>query len=171
MLTLTRKTDYALIALTHLAQAKDQCLSAREIAARYNLPLPLLMNLLKQLAQRGLTKSVRGPRGGYALGMEPREITLHDVITAVEGPLQLVQCVDRQEAVATEDDDGCCELVECCPVRSPIHRIHDRLVQFLTSVTLADIADNSCCRGQASAQHGAPGPPVSSGLVHISGIA
>ena len=62
MLTLTRKTDYALIALTHLAQGRDQCFSAREIAARYGLPLPLLMNLLKQLAQKGLAKSVRGPR-------------------------------------------------------------------------------------------------------------
>lgn len=165
MLTLTRKTDYALIALTHLAQAKDQCLSAREIANRYSLPLPLLMNLLKHLAQRGLTKSVRGPRGGYALGLPPGEITLHDVITAVEGPLQLVQCVDRHE-LTTDEDTGCCELVECCPVRSPIHRIHDRLEQFLRSVTLADIAENSCCRGQGSGR-----PPGANELVRISGMA
>ena len=165
MLTLTRKTDYALIALTHLAQAKDQCLSAREIAGKYNLPLPLLMNLLKHLSQQGLTKSARGPRGGYALALPPREITLHDVIAAVEGPLQLVQCVDRQEHSPVQDEAHPCELVECCPVRSPIHRIHDRLIQFLDSVTLADIVDNSCCRGQESGRH-------SDGreLVHISGI-
>lgn len=164
MLTLTRKTDYALIALTHLAQGKDQCLSAREIAAKYNLPLPLLMNLLKQLAQQGLVKSVRGPRGGYTLASPPGKISLHDVITAVEGPLQLVQCVDRcDDDIAAVLPEGPCDLVSSCPVRSPIHRIHSRLVEFLSSVTLLDIADNSCCRPGSGAPAGE--------LVHISGIA
>ena len=75
MLTLTRKTDYALIALTHLAQARERCICAREIAEKYGLPSALLMNLLKQLAQKGLVKSSRGPRGGYTLGAPPGQIT------------------------------------------------------------------------------------------------
>jgi Rrf2 family protein len=151
MLTLTRKTDYALIALTHLAQAQDHCVCAREIAEKYGLPLPLLMNLLKQLAQRGLTRSVRGPRGGYVLGSPPSQITLHDVIVAVEGPVQLVQCVDGCSDEPQAESEEPCDLESSCPVRSPIHRIHHRLVQFLATVTLAEIAENSCCRGRADA--------------------
>lgn len=145
MLTLTRKTDYALIALVHLARETQTCCSAREIAMRYHLPLPLLMNLLKLLAQKGLTKSVRGPRGGYTLAQPPDRITLNDVICAVEGPSQLVLCVEHaadkngHAAPQFEKESQECDLVGCCPVRSPIARIHDRLVEFLSSVTLADI--------------------------------
>jgi Rrf2 family protein len=145
MLTLSRKTDYALIALTHLAHAREGCSSAREIAAKYSMPLPLLMNLLKLLTQKGLSRSIRGPRGGYSLAKSPREITLREIIAAVEGPVRLVNCVERQEDPCRPADDPC-ELVSCCPVRSPIHRIHDRLVAFLDSVTLADLADNTCCK-------------------------
>ncbi len=56
MLTFSRKTDYALIALTHMAYDRDGCSSAREIAGHYGMPLPLLMNVLKQLAQAGLAQ-------------------------------------------------------------------------------------------------------------------
>ena len=73
MLAFTRKTDYALIALTHMAKHSEECNSAREIAGLYGIPLPLLMNILKQMAQRGLAQSVRGPRGGYRLAMPPEK--------------------------------------------------------------------------------------------------
>lgn len=146
MLSLTRKTDYALIALTHLAQDLSGCCSAREIATRYRIPLPLLMNVLKQLTQRGLARSVRGPRGGYTLAMAPNTITLNDVVRAIEGPIQLVQCVPSHEAAVADAKRTPCDLASCCPIRSPVHLIHDRLVRFLDGVTLADVAiHNGCC--------------------------
>jgi len=163
MLTLTRKTDYALIALTHLAHEPAGYSSAREIASKYNLPLPLLMNLLKLLAQKGLARSVRGPRGGYTLAIAANKIALTDIINAVEGPVQLVQCVDMHDE-GNKVTEGECQLVSCCPVRSPIHRIHDRLVSFLTSITLADIADNTACSKGQTAGVGEPE------FVHISRI-
>jgi Rrf2 family protein len=167
MLTLTRKTDYALIALAHLAHEPAGFSSAREIAAKYNMPLPLLMNLLKLLAQKGLARSVRGPRGGYTLALPPDKITLTDIIAAVEGPVQLVQCIEHELEDGGKADDGECKLVACCPVRSPIHRIHDRLVAFLSGITLADIAENTaCCKDQNVAAAGA----VDQDFVHISGI-
>ena len=167
MLTLTRKTDYALIALTHLALEPAGCSSAREIAAKYNLPLPLLMNLLKLLAQKGLARSVRGPRGGYTLAVPPQEIALTEIIAAVEGPVQLVQCIEHEVEGGDKAGDGTCKLVACCPVRSPIHRIHDRLVEFLAGITLADIADNTaCCKESADS----PGSAVDQDFVRISHI-
>jgi Rrf2 family protein len=152
MLTLSRKTDYALIALSHLVHDPNGCTSAREIAGRYNVPLPLLMNILKQLTQKGLAKSVRGPRGGYRLAQPPDQMSLNDIIQAVEGPVHLVHCIEKHEG----EQRGDCDLVSCCPVRSPIHRIHDRLVGFLSSVTLADIASNGhggdpCCDQEPTA--------------------
>lgn len=142
MLAFTRKTDYALIALTHLAQHPDECNSAREIAARYGVPLPLLMNILKQMTQQGLAQSVRGPRGGYRLATTPDKISLNDIIGAVEGPVQLVQCVDWYQNKARGKLKTGCDLMAACPVRPTIHRVHARLVEFLAGVTLADVVDS-----------------------------
>ncbi len=143
MLAFTRKTDYALIALTHLAQHPDECNSAREIASRYGVPLPLLMNILKLMGQRGLAQSVRGPRGGYRLAVPPEKISLNDIIGAVEGPVQLVQCVEWYQNKARGKLKTGCDLMAACPVRPTIHRVHARLVEFLSTVTLADVVDNS----------------------------
>jgi len=142
MLAFTRKTDYALIALTHLAQHPQESNSAREIASRYGVPLPLLMNILKQMTQQGLAQSARGPRGGYRLATTPDKISLNDIIRAVEGPVQLVQCVDWYQHKARGKLKTGCDLMAACPVRPTIHRVHARLVEFLSGVTLADVVDN-----------------------------
>ena len=143
MLAITRKTDYAFIALTHLAQEPDGCTSAREIAERYGIPLPLLMNILKLLTHEGLANSSRGPRGGYSLAMAAGEITLYDVVRAVEGPIHLVQCTESREGESADENKLDCDLIGCCPVRSPIQRIHERLVAFLEETTLADLAQGN----------------------------
>jgi len=157
MLSLTRKTDYALIALAHMANDPEGCCSAREIANRYRVPLPLLMNILKLLTRRGLARSARGPRGGYTLALAPGEITLYDVIRAVEGPIQLVQCVDRQQGQAAGAPDLGCGLISSCPVHSPIQLVHHKLVEFLTGVTLADVVNAAGCKKNAPQLIGAPG--------------
>jgi Rrf2 family protein len=142
MLTLTRKTHYALIALTHLALAPEGRSSARQIAASYRLPLPLLMNLLKQLTQQELVRSVRGPHGGYTLSLPPGEITLTQVVRAVEGPIHVTQCVP-DKAVSPDDDDAAkCVRMGDCPIRSSLERVHNRMIEYLDSVTLADVISN-----------------------------
>ena len=97
MLALTKKTEYALIALTCLSRAEDRWVSAREIAGQYKVPLPLLMNIMKTLTQRGIVRSVRGARGGYVLALPPAEITLEKLILAVEGPVCLTQCIAERD--------------------------------------------------------------------------
>ena len=72
MVALTRKTDYALVALAYLARWEQGCVSARDIAARVRIPLPMLMGILNQLARRGLVISTRGAKGGYRLARERR---------------------------------------------------------------------------------------------------
>lgn len=143
MLTLTRKTDYALIALSHLAANQDRIVSAREIAERYRVPLALLMNLLKLCAAAGLVESVRGARGGYKLGRPPEKIPLVDLVEAIEGPLKLSQChglSEPQGHIQPADKEPTCQVGACCPVRVAINSVHMRLQGLLTEMTVADVA-------------------------------
>ena len=160
MLSFTRKTDYALISLAHLAHGAGNCCSAREIATRYGMPMPLVMNILKSLAQHELIKSERGPRGGYHLAKPPAEITLHDIIAAVDGPVALVYCLDKTVGKNGRGARaGGCEITPNCPVRSHVHRVHHRLVGFLKEVTLAEmtglLVDKPCevCAEHKEVQH------------------
>ena len=145
MLGLTRKTDYALIALTHMVRAGDCVSSAREMATCYRMPLPLLMNVLKALTHSGLVRSSRGPKGGYTLAGNAEDITLSQLIDAIEGQPALVQCARDHD----EPEQGC-DLVDVCPIRSPVHKVHNRLQRFLHEITLADIAGRGSENGEAA---------------------
>ncbi len=136
MLTLTRKSGYALIALAYLSEPDNIIVSAREIAKRYDLPLRLLMNVMKQLGRAGLVKSVRGANGGYTLAVKPEEITLRKLIGVMEGPIELAQCLTFERKKKK------CNVVKRCPLRAPIHIVQEKLENFLDSITLADIVEN-----------------------------
>jgi len=140
MLTLTRKTEYAIIAVSHLANAGDKVVSARDIAEQHSVPLPLLMNVLKRLNRTGHVNSVRGARGGYMLALPPGKISLADLIAAVEGPVHLTRCTN------TAKTRRVCGLTSTCPVRSSLVKVHQRLYSFLSSVTIADLAFDSRSR-------------------------
>lgn len=138
MLTLTKKTDYALIALTHLARQPEPMTSAREIGETYHVPLPLLMNILKTLTRGGLVHSVRGSRGGYGLAVKPSEISLARLVEVIEGPIHLVRCLASGHSNASLK----CEVEHWCPIRAPVTRVHEHLVQFLETISIADIAED-----------------------------
>jgi Rrf2 family protein len=134
MLTLTRKTEYALIAVCHLAQVGQKVVSARDIAEDHRVPLPLLMNVLKKLNRTGVVTSVRGARGGYVLAVAPESITLAGLIEAFEGPVHFVRCVNPAK------DARRCDLSGECFIRRSVVKVHDKLRKFLASVTIAEIA-------------------------------
>lgn len=137
MLQLTRKTDYALVALSHLALRRREGAgpsSARCIAEAYQLPLPLLMNILKELAQAKLVSSTRGAAGGYELAAEPDRVTLLEVIVALEGPVKLTACCDGLPIVG----QGCCA-AESCPIQGAIQQLHRRMKSFFGDVTLEEL--------------------------------
>ena len=84
MLCLNKKTGYGLMSLAYLAEHADRVCSAREIATTLDLPLPRLMNLLKTLHRRGFVCSVRGSRGGYRMGDTLEQLSLFDLVAALE---------------------------------------------------------------------------------------
>ena len=88
MLRLSKKADYALIAMKHLAIRPDAAsASAREIAEQYDIPVELMAKVLQRLARRGLLTSHQGTRGGYTLSRSKRSISVADIIQAIDGPL------------------------------------------------------------------------------------
>jgi Rrf2 family protein len=142
MFTLTKKTEYALIATCHLANAGQNIVSARDMAEAYGAHLPLLMNVLKKLNRGGILRSVRGARGGYTLAMGPKQISLSRLIEVVEGPPRLVKCALPQP------DDPSCEMSGGCPVSGPMAKISRRFGGFLRGVTVADLTSDERYRGK-----------------------
>lgn len=143
MLSLTRKTDYALIAMAELARRTPTMVSAREMSQGLGLPLPALTNILKQLTRSGLVSSTRGPNGGYRLARDSDRITLSNLIDAVEGPMQLTRCCPTPDS----DDERKCDLEDDCAVKAPVRRVHEGLQHFLNQVTLDQITQNTVSVG------------------------
>jgi len=132
MLRLSKKADYALMAMKHLATHTDVAsTSARAIAEEYNIPLELMAKVLQVLARRGLLVSHQGTRGGYTLAKPSPSISVADIIQAIDGPLTVTAC---------STDDEQCEQFTKCNVRDPLWRIKDRIISALETVTLAEIA-------------------------------
>jgi Rrf2 family protein len=131
MLKLTKKADYGLIALKHLAlRSLTESVSTKDIAETYGIPLPLLSKILQRLARNGFLKSEQGTNGGYRLAREARFITALDVIRAIDGPIILTACfTDHNE----------CTHSERCSVREPLKKVHEGILGLLQNITIADI--------------------------------
>jgi FeS assembly SUF system regulator len=136
MLRLSKKADYALIALNHLAHRRDTgaSASARDIAERYDIPIELMAKVLQRLVRTGLLVSTQGTRGGYALGRSSRSISVADVIQAIDGPFTVTAC-------STEKHD--CEQYGKCNVRAPLWQIREKILAALDTVSLAEMSSES----------------------------
>jgi FeS assembly SUF system regulator len=133
MLRLSKKADYALIAMKHLAQRHGAGLStsAREIAELYGIPIELMAKVLQRLVRTGLLVSTQGTRGGYMLSRPSASITVADVIQAIDGPLTVTAC-------STEKND--CEQYSRCSIRDSLWQIRERIALALGTVSLAEMA-------------------------------
>lgn len=134
MLQLTKKTEYGLIALTHLALRAGSVFSVREICAHYPVPKRLVAEVLKDLCHANLVESHRGSSGGYSLARAPESISVGDVVSALEGHPALMSCVSLGLHVA-----HACEVQSVCPIRSPIESLRIELWRLLSRTTLRDL--------------------------------
>jgi len=133
MLKLSKKTDYAIILLTHLGE-QESPVSAQEVATFYKLPYPMVANILKQLVSSGLIESTRGQRGGYVLARSAEEINLSEIIRITDSTFELVECVH---------DEDLCKVHQCCPTRRPLIALHQKIKQFVEETTLAAIIEDA----------------------------
>jgi Rrf2 family protein len=134
MLRLSKKADYALMAMKHLARKTDSAsasTSAREIAEQYDIPIELLAKVLQRLVRGGLLASQQGTRGGYQLARLPSQISVADVIQAIDGPVTVTAC---------STEEGTCEQFSKCNVRDPLWRVRERILAALGECTIAELA-------------------------------
>jgi Rrf2 family protein len=132
MLRLSKKADYALMAMKHLARNMGApSASAREIAEQYDIPIELMAKVLQRLVRTGLLISTQGTRGGYTLSRPSAAISIADVIQAIDGPFTVTAC-------STENSG--CEQYSKCNIRDPLWQIKERIVATLGTVTIAEMA-------------------------------
>lgn len=132
MLRLSKKADYALMAMRHLAlRAGSSSTSAREIGEQYDIPIELMAKVLQRLVRAGLLISTQGTRGGYTLSRPSASISVGDVIQAIDGPFSVTAC----SLVNNE-----CDQYSKCSIRDPLWQIRERIAATLGTVTIAEMA-------------------------------
>jgi FeS assembly SUF system regulator len=135
MLRLSKKADYALIAMKHLALREGRgSSSAREIAEEYAIPVELMAKVLQRLARRGLLTSQQGTRGGYQLARGSGSISVADVIQAIDGPLTVTAC--------SAHNDRCGQFAKC-NIRDPLWKIRERIISALATCSVSEMAAES----------------------------
>lgn len=130
MLRLSKLTDYGTVLMTALARHPDEQRSAAELAESTHVAAPTVRKLLKRLTHAGLVESSRGAQGGYRLARPPEDISVADVIAALEGPLGLTECSLH---------DGLCEIESDCSLRGNWRIINHAIRRALAGVTLAEM--------------------------------
>ena len=132
MLRFTKRADYGLMAVHFIASQGDEvAVSAKRIAEEFHIPPERLAKILQRLAKRKLIASHNGPKGGYVLTRHPSEITVGQVLRALEGPVRVVSCMN-------EKDD--CPQFARCNLRRPVQKIQASISHVLDSMTLAELA-------------------------------
>lgn len=131
MLRMTKQADYAIVLLTRMAGEPSRQLNASEIAGQTGLPQPIVSKILKLLARREILASHRGAKGGYRLARTAGEISVAEIIEAVEGPIAITECVD--------DTPGECSQEPVCPVRSNWQHINHAVRGALEKITLQEM--------------------------------
>ena len=128
MLKITKKTEYALIALSHIS-SNDALVRSIDISKKYSIPKELMAKTLQLMAKVGYIKAIKGPNGGYQSNINLDDISLKKFIESIEGPLGLIDCQISEE----------CTQIDFCNIKKPIKRINDNILNFLDNISLIEI--------------------------------
>ena len=130
MLRMGKLTDYGIVLMSYLAQKTDVQHSAHALADAVHVPLPTVKKVLKALSQAGLLNSERGAHGGYSLNLSPKKISVAEIITAIEGPIALTECVGSESH---------CDQENHCSIQTNWTRINNAVFHALDEVKLSDM--------------------------------
>ena len=134
MVRLSKLTDYGMVLMSCFARGPAGALrTARDLAAESHLPLPTVSKVLKELLQSGLLVSRRGIQGGYSLARAPQQISLVDIISALEGPVALTEC--------STDVTGLCDVEACCAIKKNQQVINEAIRGVLVKLMLSDLVE------------------------------
>ena len=127
---ITRQADYAVRAVLYLARKGDQRIATSSIAEEQHIPPSFLAKIISQLSIAGLLHTSRGARGGVTLARDPKDVTLLEVVEAIDGPIQLNECVENASA---------CSFTHACPMRPIWCEAQEDLVTRLKNTNFADM--------------------------------
>lgn len=127
MLKMSKLADYGTVILSTMVRQPEQVQSAADVAAIVHVPVPTVSKILKMLAREGLVISLRGARGGYLLARPPSQISIAQIIGAMDGPIGMTEC---------SITPGLCMQESGCPVRANWQRVNRVVLQALQQVTL-----------------------------------
>ena len=130
MLKITKKTEYALIAIRHINNSANLCTS-KQISTYYNIPHEIMAKTLQKLSRMEYVKAIKGSNGGYYLNSSINKINLVDFIENLEGPIGIVKCTTNNT----------CDLIEQCNIKSPINKINSNIKNMLSKISLQDISN------------------------------
>lgn len=132
MLKLSKKTDYALMAVQYMSSSgTDRVVNTKEIAEEYRIPVELLAKVLQKLAKKGLIVSQNGPKGGYVLAKAPTDISILSVIQAIEGHVGITECYHNEHS-------NCLQMPRC-NIRTPLRNIQNSIYGLLESMSIDDM--------------------------------
>lgn len=130
MLRLNKLTDYSTVIMSYMARKPGDIYSVAQTATALGITAPTASKILKRLARRGLVQSLRGAKGGYLLARSPEQISIAEVIDAMEGPLSVTECVVAKDLCAREAS---------CSIRNNWRQLNQVIRQTLDQVSLADM--------------------------------
>ncbi len=131
MIKFSRLADYAVVVLAVLAKSDGGLMAASSLASESGLPEPTVAKVLKALSKGGVVESIRGVSGGYKIARAKNEITVAQIVTAIDGPVALTACVE-------DSTDECC-YTGFCPVQGRWDRVNLAIRKTLEEITLADM--------------------------------
>jgi FeS assembly SUF system regulator len=131
MLRISKLTDYAILVMVELCAAADAVLSAQAIGQRLGLEPPTVSKVLKLLARAGLVQSRRGVNGGYSIDRNATNISVAEIIAAIEGPIAMTEC---------SVEVGLCSQEDNCGLRGNWQRISAAVAAALEGVSLAEMS-------------------------------
>lgn len=134
MFKLSKKADYGLIAMKHLANHRQEhACSANEIAEEYGISATLMAKVLQKLAKQRLVAAKYGSSGGYQLAKQPDCISALEVLTAIDGPVLITSCVTSH---------GNCDATDRCSIKEPLQRVNESILGVLSTVTIAQLSED-----------------------------
>jgi len=137
MLRVNRLTDYATVILGTLAENEGEVFTAAELAELHQLTLPTVSKILKILSAQGIVKSKPGTGGGYSLARAATDVTVAEIIAALEGPVAMTQCCLEQ---------GLCDHESDCTMRGNWQKINNVVFDALGKISLAQINTSFCVK-------------------------
>ncbi len=136
MVRLSKKTEYALLAMQYIGGNPQDVVSAKEISKQLSIPYDFLSKTLQGLMKYGLVSSRQGKQGGYKLAKDTDRITVADIINAVEDKyaMSIVECFD-------DDGSGSCNREKACTIRDPLRKLQNSIEEVFSTTTLNELID------------------------------